>query len=285
MILIFGKTGQIATELGTFDGIKALGRDDADLSEPIACANAIRRYKPQVVINAAAYTAVDKAENEGDLAFVINGRAPGAMAMACAELTIPLVHISTEYVFDGTGSNPWQISDTPKSNNVYGRSKLLGEKSIMGSGCIYAIVRTSWVVSAHGNNFVKNMMRLSETKDRISVVNDQVGGPTCARDVAHTSISIAKQLIQSPNKTGIYHYCGQPDVSWSDFANAIFSLTSSKAIVDPISSNEYPTPASRPCNSRLDCTVTKNVFGIDRPYWREGLKQIIKDLENANDKA
>ena len=283
MIIVFGRTGQVANELQEFEEVKALGRDQADLSDPQACADAIRLHRPRAVINAAAYTAVDKAESEDDLACLINGHAPKAMARVCSELKIPLVHISTDYVFEGTGINPWRISDTPKPRNVYGRSKLKGEAFIRASGCVYAILRTSWIVSAHGKNFVKTMLRLSANRETIKVVGDQAGGPTCARDIAHTCVAIAKQLIQNPNKTGIYHYSGMPDVSWCQFANAIFDQVGSQTIAHPIPTSEYPTPALRPFNSRLDCTVTEDVFGITRPCWRDGLKRILEELEGKID--
>ena len=214
MILVFGKSGQVATELQVHKDVIAIGRDQADLSNPSRCAEVISHYEPRVVINAAAYTAVDKAESEEHLANKINGEAPGAMARTCAELDIPLVHISTDYVFFDMGSVPWQIVDHPNPKNAYGRSKLKGEQAILASGCAHAILRTSWVISAHGHNFVKTMRRLSETRDRITVVDDQIGGPTCARDIAQTCLSIAEQLIQDQSKSGIYHYSGQPDVSW-----------------------------------------------------------------------
>ena len=285
MILVFGKTGQVASELQSHKDVIALGRDQADLSVPITCTEAIQRYKPRAVINAAAYTAVDKAESEEGLANTINGEAPSAMASACAELDIPLVHISTDYVFDGTGIKPWSVTDTSNPQNAYGRSKLKGEKAIKESGCIYAILRTSWVVSSHGNNFVKTMRRLSETRDRITVVDDQIGGPTCARDIARTCISIAEQLIQDQSKSGIYHYSGQPNVSWCQFANAIFEQMDSKTIASPIPTTEYPTPANRPSNSRLDCESIQKTFGITRPFWRDGLLEILRDLEGDYDTA
>jgi len=285
MILVFGQSGQVATELQSHKDVIAIGRDQADLSSPTTCTEAIRQYKPRAVINAAAYTAVDKAESEEHLANKINGDAPGAMASACADLDIPLVHISTDYVFDGSGTTPWSVTDIPKPQNAYGRSKLKGEQAIKASGCIHAILRTSWVVSSHGNNFVKTMRRLSETRDRITVVDDQIGGPTCARDIAQTCLSIAEQLILNPSKTGIYHYSGQPNVSWCQFANAIFEQMDCKTIASPIPTTEYPTPALRPLNSRLDCEAIEDTFGIARPFWRDGLEEILRDLEGEHDKA
>ena len=285
MILVFGKTGQVAQELKIHKDVIALGRDQADLSNPIECGEAIRRHKPRAVINAAAYTAVDKAESEESLANTINGEAPDAIATECADLGIPLVHLSTDYVFDGSGAIPWSVTDTPRPKNAYGRSKLTGEHAIKASGCAYAILRTSWVVSAHGSNFVKTMRRLSETRDHITVVDDQIGGPTCARDIALTCMSIAEQLIKDPTKSGIYHYSGQPNVSWCQLANAIFEQMDCKTIASPIPTTEYPTPAIRPLNSMLDCEATQRTFGIARPFWRDGLVEILRDLEGEHDKA
>lgn len=285
MILVFGKTGQVATELQDFEFVKALGREQADLSDPEACARAVKFYRPQAVTNAAAYTAVDKAESEEDLANIINGDATGAIANACSELNIPLVHISTDYVFDGTGTKPWSITDIPNPRNAYGRSKLKGEEIIKASGCTYAILRTSWVVSAHGNNFVKKMLRLSKTRDSLTVVDDQIGGPTCARDIARTCLSISEQLIKDPSKSGVYHYSGQPDITWCQFANTIFKQVERQTIATPIHTSDYPTAAIRPSNSKLDCTTTQAIFGITRPFWRDGLEKIIRELESKHDKA
>jgi dTDP-4-dehydrorhamnose reductase len=279
VILVFGKTGQVATELQQLSDVVALGRDEVDLSDPAACAAVIREYAPRAVINAAAYTAVDRAEDEEDLATVINSDAPTAMAKACAKLGIPLVHISTDYVFNGTGNKPYRPDDATEPQNAYGRSKLAGEIGIRASGAVYAILRTSWVVSAHGANFVKTMLRLSETRDALNVVADQIGGPTPARDIATACLNIAEQLIQEPSKSGTYHFSGAPDVSWAEFAIEIFSQAGRTVTVTPISTAEYPTPAKRPLNSRMECHSTEQVFSIKRPNWRDGLKEILKDLE------
>lgn len=279
MILVFGKTGQVATELRQFEDVVCVGREDADLTDPQACADIILNLKPMAVINAAAYTAVDDAEDDEHNAFVVNASAPGAMASACAKLSIPIVHISTDYVFEGSGVNAWTTNDFPKPQNVYGRSKSLGERKVLQSGATYAILRTSWVVSAHGNNFVKTMLRLSKTMDVVRVVGDQVGGPTPARDIARACIEIAIQLQSNLKKSGIYHYSGFPDVSWCEFANEVFKLARVETRAQPISSVEYPTKAIRPLNSRLNNQTTAEVFGIARPNWAEGVKEIIKDLE------
>ena len=279
MILVFGKTGQVAIELQRLSGVTALGRDDVDLSAPSACAAAIREHSPKAVINAAAYTAVDRAEDEEHLATAINGDAPAAMAKACAELGIPLVHISTDYVFNGRGNTPYHPECATEPQNAYGRSKLAGETGIRESGVVYAILRTSWVVSAHGANFVKTMLRVSETRGALNVVADQIGGPTPARDIALACLQIANQLIQNKTKSGTYHFSGAPDVSWAEFATEIFSQAGRNVTVTPISTTEYPTPAKRPLNSRMDCHLTKKIFGIARPNWQDGLKEILKDLE------
>ena len=283
MILVFGKTGQVGRELQAFRDIKTLDRAQADLSNPQTCENVIKFYKPRAVINAAAFTSVDKAETQEDLASIINGIAPVAMAAACAALDIPIVHISSDYIFDGTGTNPWRISDIPNPRNIYGKSKLQGEEGIKALQCKYAILRTSWVVSAYGNNFVKSMLCASATKGILNVVNDQIGGPTCARDIARTCLLVAEKLVNDPNKSGVYHYSGQPDVSWCQFANAIFEQAGRSTRANPIATSDFTTPAQRPSNSRLDCARIQEVFDIPRPYWRDGLKEILQDLWGDND--
>ena len=281
MILVFGKTGQVATELQRLGGVVALGRDQTDLSDPAACSDAIRTYAPRAVINAAAYTAVDRAEEEEALATLINGDAPTAMAQACAELGIPLIHISTDYVFAGTGDASWQPNDPTAPQNAYGRSKLAGEIGIRNSGAVHAILRTSWVVSAHGANFVKTMLRLSDTHDALYIVADQIGGPTPARDIAAACLQMAEQLIADTSKSGTYHYSGAPDVSWANFATVIFEQAGKAVTVTPIPTTDYPTPAKRPLNSRMDCGATQPVFGIARPNWRDGLNVILPELEGT----
>lgn len=278
-ILVFGKTGQLARELALQEGVTCLGRDQADLSDPAACAEAIRQARPQAVINAAAYTGVDKAEDEEALASRINGAAPGAMARACADLGIPLVQVSTDYVFDGSGETAWQPEDTTAPINAYGRSKLAGEEAVRAAGGTYAILRTSWVVSAHGNNFVKTMRRLGAERDRLTIVADQIGAPTSARDLALACLEMARQLIADPKKAGTYHLQGTPWVSWAGFAAEIFAQSKIACAVAEIPSGDYPTPAARPLNSRLDCTLLETVFGIAQPDWRCGLAEILQDLE------
>jgi dTDP-4-dehydrorhamnose reductase len=278
-LLVFGRTGQVATELRALSpGATALGREDADLADPEACAAAIRAHAPAAVINAAAYTAVDRAEEEEDLATTINGAAPGAMARACADLGIPVVHISTDYVFAGDGDAAWQPSHPTVPLGAYGRSKLAGEEAVRAAGGPHAILRTSWVVSAHGRNFVKTMLRLGAEREKLTIVADQIGGPTPARAIAAACLSIAKQLAADPAKTGAYHFSGAPDTSWADFARAIFAEAGLSCAVEDIPTSAYPTPARRPLNSRMDCSTTEAAFGIARPDWRAGLRDILDDL-------
>ncbi|KIN65805.1 dTDP-4-dehydrorhamnose reductase [Sulfitobacter noctilucae] len=277
-ILVIGKTGQVARELALLPDVICIGRDEADLTVPEQCSAAIHAYGPSAVINAAAYTAVDRAEDEEALANLINGDAPGVMARDCAALSIPFVHISTDYVFEGGGRAAWSPDGTTGPLGAYGRSKLRGEQLVNGVGAAFAILRTSWVVSAHGNNFVKTMLRLGAEHDSLNVVADQIGGPTPARDIAVACHAIALQLIKAPEKSGAYHFSGQPDCSWADFARAIFDEAGLVCGVTDIPSSDYPTPAVRPLNSRMDCTKTERTFGIARPDWRSGLADILKDL-------
>lgn len=282
-LLVFGQTGQVATELARrAPGAVFLGRDAVDLTDAEACAAAIRAHAPTAVINAAAYTAVDRAEEDADIAMRVNADAPAAMAQACAGLGIPLVHISTDYVFDGSGTDPRQPDAATGPINTYGRTKLAGEQGIAQAGGTYAILRTSWVVSAHGANFVRTMLRLSETRNALNIVDDQIGGPTCAGDIAAACLRIADQLIADPTKSGTYHFAGAPDVSWKDFAAAIFAATGREVAVTGIPSSDYPTPAKRPLNSRLDCSATQKVFGIARPDWRVGLQDILTELKEVS---
>lgn len=277
-ILVFGKTGQVSSELALLSDVLCLGRDEANLSDPSSCAAAIQKHKPSAVINAAAYTAVDKAEVEEVLATTINGTAPATMAKACAAMGIPLVHISTDYVFEGGGQTAWMPTDQTGPLGAYGRSKLAGEQAVKHAGGVHAILRTSWVVSAHGNNFVKTMLRLGADRDALTIVADQIGGPTGAREIAVACHTIAQQLINSPEKSGIYHFAGSPDCSWADFARAIFEQANLSCLVTDIPSSAYPTSAVRPLNSRMDCSATEATFGIKRPDWKTSLTSILKDL-------
>jgi len=279
-ILVFGKTGQVATELQRQStDVIALGRDQADLMNPAACAALIAQTDATAVINAAAYTAVDKAEEEEALATVINGAAPSAMAEACAVRDLPFVYISTDYVFDGSSTTPWNVRDAVAPLGAYGRSKLAGEKGVRAAGGRFAILRTSWVFSAHGNNFVKTMLRLSESRDALTIVADQIGGPTAAGDIAAACLKIVEGLTAGQSG-GTYHFSGGPDVSWADFAREIFAQANRNVTVSDIPSADYPTPAARPANSRMNCTDLQTDFDIKRPDWRASLAAVLNDLKD-----
>ncbi|MFD0859926.1 dTDP-4-dehydrorhamnose reductase [Roseovarius aquimarinus] len=275
--LVFGRTGQVARALQAQAEVIALGRDSADLSRPATCADAIHEARPDIVINAAAYTAVDRAEDEPKLAHTVNCAAPGAMAKACAALDIPFLHISTDYVFDGAGTAPFQPEAPISPLGVYGRTKAEGEAAVRATGARHVILRTSWVFSEHGANFVKTMLRLSETRSALSVVDDQIGGPTPAGDIAEALLVMALPLSEG-HAGGTYHYAGVPSVSWCDFAREIFRASGRSVDVTGIPSADYPTPARRPLNSRLDCMSTTTDFGIAPPDWKAALADIIERL-------
>ena len=278
-LLIFGKTGQVAQELARrAPDAQFAGRETADLTDPAACAALIRQLHPSAVINAAAYTAVDKAESDAATAQLVNADAPAAMAAACAELGIPFVHISTDYVFDGSGDTA-RAEDAPTAPlGVYGQTKLDGERAVQAAAGQYAIMRTSWVFSAHGNNFVKTMLRFGAERDRLTIVADQIGGPTASADIAAAALSMAATMRADATKGGIYHFAGAPDGSWADFAREIFAQSDLAPEVVDIPSSDYPTPAKRPLNSRLDCAAITRDFGIARPDWRVSLQDVIKEL-------
>ena len=282
MILVFGKTGQVACELAHVlpEGWFA-GRDQADLSNPQECHDLILRLRPDGVINAAAYTAVDRAENDEDLAIQINARAPQAMARACAALNIPIVQISTDYVFDGSGEQPFQPEHPTAPLGVYGRSKRAGEIGVVGSGAVHAVLRTSWVCYAHGTNFVRTMLRLGAERDVLRVVADQWGGPTSARAIAEACARILSQLQDCPQKAGIYHFTGAPVTTWARFAQTIMTMAGLECRIEPIKSSEYTTPARRPLNSRLDCTSLQREFGIGQPDWQDDLARCLDALSKT----
>ena len=280
-LLVFGQTGQVARELArAAPEALFLGRDQADLSDPAACAAAIRAHQPDAVINAAAWTAVDKAETEENAATVVNGHAPGAMAQACADLGTPLVHISTDYVFDGVGTLPFRPSDPTAPLGAYGRSKLVGEEAVQASGAHHVILRTSWVFSAHGANFVNTMLRLGADRPQLRVVADQIGGPTPADAIAAACLALASALRDGA-KGGTHHFSGAPEISWAGFARETFSQAGMAVTVEDIPSSAYPTPARRPLNSRLDCAALAAEFGITQPDWRAALARVIAELKGA----
>jgi len=283
-LLVFGKSGQVASELRDLcakNGIEATFLDpvQADLTIPAACVRAIAACDADVVINAAAYTAVDKAEEDRQTARLVNATSPTEMAREAARRKIPFLHISTDYVFDGTGDTPWREDDQPGPQGVYGRTKLAGETGVAGVGGDYVILRTAWVFSSYGANFVKTMRRVGAERNALNVVNDQHGGPTPARDIAAALLAIAKAFIQGNGVPGLYHYCGTPSVSWAEFAEAIFAGQTAAPQITGIPSSQYPTPAKRPANSMLDCSKIFKTYGIKQPDWRAGLRDVLDKLE------
>lgn len=280
-ILMFGATGQVATEVqrrapaGVV--VLAMGRDVVDLSDAAGCAALVLGTDADVVLNAAAWTAVDKAEADEAAALAVNGAAPTAMARAAARRGLPFVQISTDYVFDGAGTRAFRPADATAPLGAYGRTKLAGEHGVRAAGGRHVILRTSWVYSAHGANFLKTMLRLGAARDDLNVVADQMGGPTPAAAIADACFAVARALGKG-HTGGTYHFAGAPDASWADFARAIMDAAGLRCVVRDIRSADYPTPAQRPLNSRLDCRATETDFGIARPDWRAGLADIIREL-------
>lgn len=280
-LLVFGQTGQVARELerAVPEGWSArfLAREEADLADPEACAEIVGEHAPHAVINAAAYTAVDRAEDEPELAYLVNGEAPGAIARAAASIGVPLLHVSTDYVFDSHGDVPFEPGDEPMPLGAYGRSKLLGERRIAEAGGNWLVLRTSWIFSAHGSNFVRTMLRLGAERETLRVVNDQIGGPTSASSIAQALLACATRMHDG-QRGGLYRFAGKPLVSWAGFAAAVMEEARLDCRIEPTASKDYPTPAARPINSRLDCAATEHDFDVARPGWREDLTDVIKEL-------
>ncbi|MGE0044821.1 MAG: dTDP-4-dehydrorhamnose reductase [Hyphomonadaceae bacterium] len=274
-ILILGRSGQLAQALFARpapDGFRwdAWGRETLDLARDDVEAR-VRAAAPAAVINAAAHTGVDRAESEPEAAFALNRDAPGALARAAAALGAPFVHISTDYVFDGTKPSPYTEEDPLAPLGVYGRSKAEGEALVRESGGRAAIIRTSWVYARAGANFVNTMLRLSEARDEINVVADQIGRPTWARDLADACVGMTERLLLDDARAeGVFHYSGAGDATWADFAEAIFAAARRPVRVKRITTEDYPTPAARPKNSRLDCSKIA-ALGIQPRPWREAL--------------
>lgn len=279
--LLFGTDGQLGIEIQRRNGdhvIEARGLDVADFTKPEDCVAWVEKTDADAVINASAYTAVDKAEEMEDLALLINATTPGLLAEAAAKRGLPFVHVSTDYVFPGDGDQPFAVDAPTGPLGAYGRTKLAGEEAVRAAGGTHAILRTSWVVSAHGHNFIKTMLKLGADRDRLTIVADQIGGPTPAAALADACLAAAAQLVESPEKTGTYHVSGGPDVSWATFAKAIFDLSGTTCEVAEIPSSDYPTPAKRPLNSRMDNSLTEATFGLARPDWKTGLAEILTEL-------
>lgn len=284
-ILVFGKDGQVGKALCGLLGLRALGvgREEADFLRPESLRGLITKVQPSAIINAAAYTAVDRAEDEESAAFTINAEAPRVLAEECVRLGIPLVHYSTDYVFNGTGKRPWTEDDAIAPLNIYGRSKRAGEEAILGTGGDHLIFRTSWVYDTEGRNFLTTMLRLGEEKERLSIVSDQIGAPTYALHLADRTISALEHALNAPRfPGGVYHLCNGGETSWHNFAKSIFTYARQLghplkvAEVQPIPASDYLTPARRPYNSRLDCSKAQALLGVMMPHWEVGLREAIR---------
>lgn len=283
-ILVFGRVGQLGTALaqllGPLHETVFLDQPEIDLSEPDSVVAHVHEHAPDLVVNAAAYTAVDKAETEPDLADAINARAPGAMALACAGAKIPLVHYSTDYVFDGSASVPYRESAPVNPQSVYGRGKLAGEQAVAQATDQYVILRTAWLYSHVGHNFLKTMLRLAAEGKPVRVVGDQIGSPTYAWDLAQASVAVVEALAQGRDDVyGIFHATNAGVTSWHGFAERIFDLAGydDVELVD-ISTDEYPTPAPRPAYSVLCCERLREAFGVTLPQWPDALARCIARL-------
>lgn len=292
-IAVTGQAGQVVTslvELGAAAGhdVIGIGRPQLDLADPASVMRALEAAAPEAIVSAAAYTAVDKAESESDLAYAVNGAGAGAVAQAAKALGVPLIHVSTDYVFDGLADRPYSERDPTGPTGVYGASKLAGEQAVLAvHGDNSAIVRVAWVYSPFGTNFVKTMLRLAGNRDEVSVVADQVGNPTSALEIADGILSIATNMVSnsSPDLRGIFHMTAQGETSWANFAEAIFAASAAQggpaASVRRIGTADYPTPATRPANSRLDCELIARVHGVVLPDWQASLDTVVARLQRA----
>jgi dTDP-4-dehydrorhamnose reductase len=285
-ILVTGKNGQVGRclfeQLSTMPDVTllALDRDQLDITDSINVNKVVAEFIPNIIINAAAYTAVDKAEQESELAYAVNRDGPYNLAVAANNINATIIHISTDYVFAGDNLAAYVESDNTEPQSEYGRSKLAGEQAVKRACLQHIILRTGWVFAEHGHNFVNTMLRLTKTKDTLDVVADQFGGPTYVADIANAIMIITKQLADGNQAYGLYHYSGFPYVSWHAFAEKIFELALAQGVlkqsiqVNPITTPDYPTPAKRPANSRLNCHKIKQEFGIVQSDWQAALVRI-----------
>jgi dTDP-4-dehydrorhamnose reductase len=297
-VLLIGTTGQLghalARSLTTLGPVVALDRGGADLSRPdqlaAALAPVLASHRPTIVVNAAAYTAVDKAETEPDVAHAVNATSPGLLAALAASVGATFVHYSTDYVFDGSGDTPWRETDTPRPLGVYAQSKLAGERVVAAACPAHVILRTSWVVSAHGSNFLKTILRLASERDTLRVVDDQIGAPTDTALLAQVTDRALRALSGAPTddpRWGVYHVAPSGFTSWHGYAQHVVrqARASGRALkltpeaIAPIPSSEYPLPAPRPLNSRLDTHKVRSTFGVDLPDWHTGLDHVLQQLD------
>ena len=296
-ILVFGAAGQVGHELcrqkppAGFE-VHGLDRTQADVTDPAAVAAAFAAIEPMAVVNAAAYTAVDRAENEIEAAAALNRDAPGHLARCCAAAGVPLIHISTDYVYDGGKNGPYLETDPVAPLNVYGRTKLEGERAVEAATARHVILRTSWVYSPRRTNFVRTMLRLGGERPELGIVADQRGCPTAAADIARAILTIVERLERQPpaEAFGVFHLCGTGATSWHDFAAEIFAMAAERGAPPPprlraIATSDYPTPARRPLNSVLDTTRLKSVYGIELPPWRDSLAACLDEILHSKNKS
>ncbi|OYD50308.1 dTDP-4-dehydrorhamnose reductase [Acidovorax kalamii] len=293
-ILLFGKGGQVGWELqrslSVLGTVTALDHDSTehcgDFANPAGVAETVRALRPDVIVNAAAHTAVDRAESEADFARTLNATTPGVIAQEAAKLGAWLVHYSTDYVFDGSGSRPWVETDTPAPLSVYGRTKLEGEQLIAQSGAKHLILRTSWVYAARGGNFAKTMLRLAQERERLTVIDDQWGAPTGADVLADVTAHAIRHLQQNPEHAGLYHCVAAGETTWNAYAKYVLSRANieNSAIkiiakeVAPVPTSAFPTPAARPHNSRLSTAKLQTTFGLQMPHWQAGVARMLAEI-------
>ncbi len=292
-ILLLGKNGQVGWELqrslAPLGELVALDRHSqpcGDLSQPQRLAETVRTLRPDVIVNAAAHTAVDKAESEVDLARTLNAQAPAALAQAAAETGAWLVHYSTDYVFDGSGTRAWQEGDATAPLGVYGLTKLEGEQAIAASGCRHLIFRTSWVYAARGGNFAKTMLRLAQERERLTVIDDQHGAPTGADLIADVTAHAIRTALLQPQVSGLYHLVAAGETSWHGYAS--HAIAQARALrpdlpwqvgeIAPVPTSAFPTPARRPLNSRLNTQKLQQTFGLTLPHWQTGVDRLLTEI-------
>ncbi len=292
-ILLLGKNGQVGWELqrslSVLGELVALDRHSdpcGDLGQPERLAQTVRALRPDVIVNAAAHTAVDKAESEVDLARTLNATAPAALAQAAAETGAWLVHYSTDYVFDGSGTRPWQEGDATGPLGVYGQTKREGERAIAASGCRHLIFRTSWVYAPRGGNFAKTMLRLAQERERLTVIDDQRGAPTGADLIADVTAHAIRTVVQKPEFSGLYHLVAGGETSWHGYAS--HAIARARALrpelawqvgeIAPVPTSAFPTPAKRPLNSRLDTRKLQQAFGLTLPHWQQGVDRLLAEI-------
>ena len=293
-ILLFGKNGQVGWELQRslapladlisldFDSSEICG----DFTNLDGIAKAVRDISPDVIVNSAAHTAVDKAEDEEELVQIINAAAPGTLAVEAERVGALLVHYSTDYVFDGSGITPWLETDRAEPLNVYGKTKLEGERLIQQSGCRHLIFRTSWVYGTRGGNFAKTMLRMAQERDSLKVINDQVGAPTGAELLADITAHTIRDTQNNPGLSGLYHLVAAGETSWHGYASFVIGQARRAGIplkvfpesIQAIPSSSFPTPAQRPLNSRLDTTKLQRTFNLSLPHWQVGVSRMLNEL-------